>query len=50
MGKEIITFGNVTVDKYKFYQHKSLILMYDVSIDRKRDDLEQVMPLCILLS
>ena len=33
MGKEIITFGNIEVDKQKFYQYKSLISIYDVNID-----------------
>ena len=34
MGKKIITFGYVEVEKYKFYQHKSPILIYNVYIDR----------------
>ena len=34
MGKEIITFGNIEVDKQKFYQYKSLISIYDVNIDK----------------
>ena len=26
MGKEIITFGNIEVEKHKFHQHRSSIL------------------------
>ena len=32
--KEIITFGNIEIEKYKFHQHKSLILIHDINIDR----------------
>ena len=34
MGKEIITFANIEVEKHKFYQYKSLISIYDVNIDK----------------
>ena len=34
MSKEIITFGNIEVEKYRFHQHKSPISTYDVNIDR----------------
>ena len=27
MGKEIITFGDTEVEKYKFHYHKNLILL-----------------------
>ena len=33
MGKEIITFDDIEVEKHKFYQHKSTIFTYDVNID-----------------
>ena len=32
MGKEIITFGSTEVEKHKFHQRKSPILIGDVSI------------------
>ena len=32
MGKEIITFGNTEVEKHKFHQRKSPILIGDASI------------------
>ena len=32
MDKEIITFGNIEVQKYKFHQHKNPILIFDVNI------------------
>ena len=35
MGKEIIIFGDIEVEKHKIRQHKSLILLYDVKIDRE---------------
>ena len=34
MGKEIITFGDIEVEKHKFHQQKSPILIYDVNIVR----------------
>ena len=58
MGKEIITFGNIDVEKHKFHQHKSPISIYVVNIDRivvsnkvlgYEDDSEKIMPFCILL-
>ena len=33
MGKEIITFNEIEVEKHKFYQHKSTIFTHDVNID-----------------
>ena len=30
----MITYHNIDVEKYKFYQHKNPILIYDVNIDR----------------
>ena len=32
MDKEIITFGNIEVEKYKFHQLKNPILIFDVNI------------------
>ena len=34
MGKEIITFYNIEVEKCKFYQQRSPILIHNISIDR----------------
>ena len=34
MGKEIITFSNIEVEKHKFHQHKSPISIYDLNLDR----------------
>ena len=34
MGKEIITFGNIEVEKHKFHQHKRPISIYAVNVDR----------------
>ena len=34
MGEEIITFGDVEVEKHKFHQHNNPISMYDVSTDK----------------
>ena len=34
MGNEIITFGNIEVEKLKFNQYKNTVAMYDVKIDR----------------
>ena len=34
MDKEIITFGNTEVEKYKFHKLKKPILIFDVNIDR----------------
>ena len=33
MCKEIITFGNIEVEKLKFHQRKSPISLYDVNFD-----------------
>ena len=32
MGKEIITFGDIEVEKQKFHKHKNPVLIYDVDI------------------
>ena len=32
MGKEIITFGDIKVEKHKFYRPKNLILLEDIDI------------------
>ena len=34
MGQEIITFGDIKVEKQKFHQRKNLVLVYDVNIGR----------------
>ena len=34
MGKELITFDNIEVQKPKFHQHKSPTSIYDVNVDR----------------
>ena len=34
MGKEIITFGNIEVEKSKFHLQNSFILIYGANIDR----------------
>ena len=34
MGKEIITFGNIKVEKHKFLQHKIPYSIWDVDIDK----------------
>ena len=34
MGKEIITFGDIEIEKQKFHSHKNQISIYDVNIDR----------------
>ena len=34
MGKEIITFSNIEVEKHKFHQHKSPISIHDLNLDR----------------
>ena len=31
MGKQIIAFGNIEVDKHKFHQHKTPISIYDLN-------------------
>ena len=33
MGKKIITFGDIEVEKHKFHQHESPISVYDVDIN-----------------
>ena len=34
MGKEIITFGNIEIEKYNFHQYIKPISIYDVNIDK----------------
>ena len=34
MGEEIITFGDIKVEKHKFHQYASTISMYDFNFDR----------------
>ena len=34
MGKENVMFGNIEVEKHKFYQHKSPISIADVDISK----------------
>ena len=34
MGKEIITFGDIEVEKHKFDKHKKSILIHDVDISK----------------
>ena len=36
MGEEMITFGDIEVEKHKFHQHKSSVSIYDVNVDRIR--------------
>ena len=34
MGKEIVTFGDIEVEKHKFHQHKKSVLIEDVNINK----------------
>ena len=34
MGKEILTFGNIEIEKNKFYRHKTPISLGDVDIEK----------------
>ena len=34
MGKEITEFGDTEIEKYKFYQHKSPILISKIDINK----------------
>ena len=34
MGKEVLTFGDIEIEKNKFYHHKSPILLNDVDIEK----------------
>ena len=34
MGKEILTFGNIGIEKSKFYRHKTPIFLGDVDIEK----------------
>ena len=34
MGKETLTFGDIKIEKYKFYYHKTPILLKDVDIEK----------------
>ena len=33
MGKEILTFGNIEIEKNKFYHHKAAICLGDVDTE-----------------
>ena len=33
MGKKILTFGDIEIEKNKFYRHKTPILLKDVDIE-----------------
>ena len=35
MGKEIVTFGKIEIEKYKLHQRKNPISIYDMDVDRK---------------
>ena len=35
MGKEILTFGNIEIEKKKFYRHRSSIFEEDVDIKKE---------------
>ena len=34
MGKEILAFDNIEIEKSKFYDHKTPIFLWDVNIER----------------
>ena len=34
MGEEILTFGNIEIEKNKFYHHKSPTFLEDVNIEK----------------
>ena len=34
MGKEIVTFGNIEIEKNKFYCHRTPIFLEDVDIEK----------------
>ena len=34
MGKEIIAFGDIEVEKHKFDQHKNPMSIYNINIDK----------------
>ena len=34
MGKEILTFGNIEIEKNKFYRHKSFVPLRDGDMER----------------
>ena len=34
MGKEVLKFGDIEIEKNKFYHHESLILLKDVDIEK----------------
>ena len=38
MGKEILTFGNIEIEKKKFYHHKSTTFLKDVGIEKVFQD------------
>ena len=34
MGKKILTFGNIEIEKNKFYRHKTPIFLVDLDIEK----------------
>ena len=34
MGKEILTFGNIEIEKSQFFRHKTPIFLEDVDIEK----------------
>ena len=34
MGTEMLTFGDIEIEKNKFYRHKSFIFLKDVGIEK----------------
>ena len=34
MGKEILTFGNIEIEKSKFYHYKSPVFLRDIDIEK----------------
>ena len=34
MAKQIVTFGDIEVERHKFHQHKNPISVHDVNTDR----------------
>ena len=34
MGKEVLTFGDIEIEKNKFYRHKTPFLLRDVDIEK----------------
>ena len=53
MDKEISTFGNIEIEKKKFYRHKATIFSGDVDIEKvlllRKRTINKVKPLHIML-